>query len=97
MYSIKLFFSFKYTHRLEKRRNWQCDSTAQKVWVSTESVVVSQGVGVSVWVVIGSDNRSYRVDDLGSGGTNASQSDGCQEKDLKREQIIKLIISVKYV
>jgi len=48
-------------------------------------------------VVIGSDNRGYRVEDLGGGGTNASQSDGYQEKDLKREQIIKLIISVKYM
>lgn len=61
-----------------------CNSTAQEVWVSTESVVVSQGVGVSVWVVVGSDDRCRGVDELlCGGGTDASQSDGNQEKYLK--------------
>jgi len=74
----------------------QCKSTAQEVWVSTKPVVVSQGVGVSVGIVIGSDDRSWRVDDvLGGGGTNASQCDGYQEKDLKRKQNINLVIFVK--
>jgi hypothetical protein len=61
-----------------------CRSTAQEVRVTTESVIVSQGVGVPVGVVVGSDGRCRGVDDeLGSGRTYASQSNGNQEKDLK--------------
>jgi len=82
---LNYFFRLNILTDWKRGELWQCDLTAQKVWVSTKSVVVSQGVGVSVWVVIGSDNWSYRVDDLGGGGTNTSQSDSYQEKDLKEK------------
>jgi len=44
--------------------------------------VVSQGVGVSVWMVVGMDSRFQGVP-FGGGGNDASQSNGNQEEDLK--------------
>lgn len=49
-------------------------STTQQVRVTSESVVVRQRVGVTVGVV---ESVGDRVDDqLGGGGTDASQGDG---------------------
>lgn len=49
-------------------------STTQQVRVTSESVVVGQGVGITVGVV---ESVGNRVDDqLGDGGTDASQGDG---------------------